>query len=265
MAEIVKEDEFDKSEYYDEEGNTIYCKDTEILFQGSPGGRGEPEERPDGSIRRPFLMAVYSGNLWAQKIASWPWSHYNMESNFVENFGIDGTPAENFAENYNYYADAWMRDIPAEVWMFLASRPFRLIPDPEGHSGLSAAIKLHEDPEKAKELKKAAEEATESWRDYVKASRKLGMHGYVEGPRNPKTIMMNEAVQLKDKICKINTHFNQIRWIEYNIRFKNEMEEWADIFGEKHHEDWVANTADSFEKIGLLLDQGELECEEEDN
>ena len=268
MAKSVEKKAFDKSEYYNEEGDVIYCEDTEILFQGEPGGRKEPIDMEEGGISLPkhgFTIPVYSGNMWSQKVCSWPWSHANKANEYAKRFMITEDPAEHFAENYNYYADAWVRDIPAEVWMFLASRPMRLIPSKKGDKGLHAAIKIHEEPEKGKELIKALSEACASYRKYVKSSRKLGIHGYDEGPRRPKTIMMDAAIRMREKLGNIETQFNRIRWLEYNIRFRNDMNEWEEYFGEEsYHQEWVMNTADSFMKIGKILGQEELANEEEE-
>ena len=78
-------------------------------------------------------------------------------------------------------------------------------------------------------------------------------------------MIFDAAVRMREKLANINTQFNRIRWLEYNIRFNNDMEEWKEIFGEEHHQEWVALTAEAFEEIGLLLDQEKLVNEEEDN
>lgn len=267
MAEIVKEESFDKSEYYDEEGNVIYCEDTEILIQGEPGGRGEPEVREDGTTRTPAYMGVYSGNLWSYKVSEWPWSHAMMESERGPSYwGVTDEPADYFAHKYNFYCGlTWVQRMPAEVAMFLLSRPFRLIPHTDGSKGLHAAIKIHDDPEKGKELIEALSESTKSYKQFIESSRKLGIHGYESGPRRPRTMILDAAVRMREKLEKIETQFNRIRWLEYNIRFRNNMEEWNEMFAEPMHKEFVADTARAFEKIGTLLGQEKLVNEEEDN
>ena len=266
MAEIVKEESFDKSEYYDEEGNVIYCEDTEILIQGEPGGRGEPEVREDGTTRTPITIGVYSGNLWSYKVMEWPWAHETMMAGEAPRWGVKEEPADYFAHKYNFYCGvSWVYRMPPEVAMFLLSRPYRLIPNINGSVGLHAAIKIHEDPEKGKELKAEMDKACESYREYIESSSKLGVHGYDSGTRRPRTMLFDAAVRMREKLANINTHFNRIKWLEYNIRFKNDMEEWKEIFSEEHHQEWVALTAEAFEEIGLLLDQEKLVNEEEDN
>ena len=267
MAEIVKEDEFDKSEYYDENGEVIYCKDTEILIQGEAGGRGEETEMKDGSTISTITMGIYSGNLWKYKVAEWPWSHAMIESERGPPYwGVTDEPADYFAHKYNFYCGiTWVQRMPAEVAMFLLSRPFRLIPHTDGSVGLHAAIKIHDDPEKGKELIEALSESTKSYKQFIESSKKLGIHGYESGPRRPRTMILDAAVRLREKLEKIETQFNRIRWLEYNIRFRNNMDEWNEMFAEPMHEEWIASTAAAFEKIGNILGQDKLVSEEEDN
>ena len=267
MAEIVKEDEFDKSKYYDENGEVIYCKDTEILIQGEVGGRGEETEMEDGSTITTITMGIYSGNLWDYKVREWPWNHAMMESERGPSYwGVKDEPADYFAHKYNFYCGiTWVQRMPAEVAMFLLSRPFRLIPHTDGSKGLHAAIKIHDDPEKGKELIEALSESTKSYKQFIESSRKLGIHGYASGPRRPRTMILDTAVRLREKLEKIETQFNRIRWLEYNIRFRNNMDEWHDMFDTRMHKEFVADTARAFEKIGTLLGQEKLANEEEED
>jgi hypothetical protein len=254
--ESVEKKAFDKSEYYNEEGEVIYCEDTEILFQGSPGGR-------EGNS---LTIAVFSGNLWHYTTQEWPWSHNNMLVDFAHRFSVAEDPAEYFTNKYSLYSKAWMRKMPAEVMMFLLSKPFRLIPSEEGRGGLHAAIKIHDDPEKGKELIEALNEACTSYRKYISSSRKLDIHGYIEGPRRPATMMMDAAIRMREKLDNIGKHFSRIRWLEYNIRFRNNMEEWEEYFGEEtYHQEWVDMTTDSFMQLGKILGREELANEEEED
>jgi hypothetical protein len=77
-------------------------------------------------------------------------------------------------------------------------------------------------------------------------------------------MILDAAVRMREKLEKIETQFNRIRWVEYNIRFRNNMEEWHEMFGEPMHKEFVADTARAFEKIGTLLGQETLANEEEE-
>ena len=270
MSKIVYIEDFERSDYYDDEGNVLFDKNMEYLLEGSEGAkRTETEDAMGEVVRILFTPAVFQGNLWEDHTRDWPWSHANEARDVLQIWWQEArenrTPQEYFANEYNFYAKSWVWNCPPEVYIFLLSKPFRLVPSLDGRPGMHAVVKIADDVETGQKISEAIDTTWEMYQKMHKASKKLQIHGYDDGPRDPRTMMAEAAVRSQEKLEKIKSEFRSIRWLEYNMRFRNTMEEWEEIFSGHMYGDLPAETCGHFAKLAKLLGLKKVENEEEED